>query len=71
MTNAERETLVDIRKAAEIGLRCISCGNNCISRLWQIVGLCDAALEKPQERRRRVNLPRSKKAGAKAKGGAK
>lgn len=47
MTNEERETLVDIRKAAETGLSCISCGNDCSQLLWQIVGLCDAALSRP------------------------
>lgn len=44
MTNEERETLVDIKKAAETGLSCISCGNNGVVQLWEIVGMCDAAL---------------------------
>ena len=47
MTNEERGTLEEVKKAAETGLSCISCGNNCIQLLWQIVGLCDAALSRP------------------------
>lgn len=50
MTNEERQLLADIRKEASSGLRCISFGNNCISRLWQIVNLCDSVLDKPQRK---------------------
>lgn len=61
MTNEERQLLADIRKEASSGLSCITFGNNCISRLWRIVHLCDSVLDKPPANNKQTTRKKAKR----------